>query len=147
MEKDNGYPPHTNRKHGTSTLQCCMWHIQPWNNITIVFVVFPCRLLPVLLFLGYGHEDRWGHFPSSEQWSDVNGCILGEMWGQQDMIALLHSCQGGFPPLLHQSPLNEVVGWSHRDTLLAEKGIKSQTQVKSKNNRIQSEISLICVHF
>lgn len=98
-------PPHANRKRGTPTLQCCMWHIQPWNNIAIVFVVFPCRLLPVLLFLDYGHEDRWGHFPSLEQWSDVNRRILGEMWGQQDMIAPCIYVREDIHPCFSEAPL------------------------------------------
>lgn len=103
-------PPHTNGKQGTSTLQCCVCHIQPWNNIAIVFAVFPCRLLPVLLFLDYGHEDRWGHFPSSEQWGGVNGHILGEMWGQQDMIALCIRDREVFQPCFTDEPLMRVWG-------------------------------------
>lgn len=40
-----------------------------------------------------------------------------------------------------------VWGESHRETRSAEKGIKSQTQVKGKNNGMQNNVSLICELF
>lgn len=141
MEKDNGYPPTYKQK--AQHLHAAVLHVAHST------VKQYCHCVPMLSPACAAAFGLWS-------WGPVRSFpIVGTMeWCERAHSgrdvrsarydSTLHSWQGGFPPSLHWSPLNE--GWSHSDALSDEKGIKSQTQVKSKNNRIQSKISLICVH-